>query len=126
MVDAAQRNTEAFLCDAPAAQVEAQHARELEAYDRDPARLTMRALFTKTPAESRSVNENAATIYPLWDGAADATPPTFAGKSFTPGHQPYLTIGSAQVDGQDVADLTDKGLNGTDRLACWLGNRDGG
>jgi hypothetical protein len=57
------------------------------------------------PADARPVNEAGAIVYALWVGSADATLPAFAEQEFAAGNQHYLTTGSAQVDGQDLADL---------------------
>ncbi|GAA2828676.1 hypothetical protein FB468_0983 [Leucobacter komagatae] len=103
--DSAIRYTEAFLRDATSSEVQAQHSAALEADNRLLFRQIMRALLTKTTIATRPVNENGATIYSLWDGEADATPPSFAGKEFAAGHKHYLTTQSAELDGVDLRDL---------------------
>lgn len=103
--DSESRMTRKFLRDAPTAQVEAQHAQQLQAAEDLQWKTTLRAVLTKYPAANRPTNETGAVIYPLWDGEADAKPSEFAGQTFPAGHQHYLTTQSAQVDGQDLADL---------------------
>jgi hypothetical protein len=103
--DAAVRYTESFLRDAPAEEINAQHANALEADNRLVFGATMRALMTKTTIGTRRVNAEGATIYSLWDGEADATPPEFAGRTFAAGHTHYLASGAATIDGGDLRDL---------------------
>lgn len=103
--DSAIRYTESFLRDAAASEIHAQHSAALEADNRLVFRQTLLALLRKTGVGTRMHNENGASIYALWDGDVDAQPPSFAGKSFSPGHDHYLTTQSAQLDGVDLRDL---------------------
>lgn len=103
--DTSVRMTEKFLLNATAAQVESQHANALNAHFRTLHRAILKALLTKTTVANRPTNEDGTPIYSLYDGEADSTPPSFAGKTFAAGHQHYLTSGATAVDGQDVADL---------------------
>jgi len=104
--DAATRYTEGFLRDATAEEVRAQHAAALEADNRLVFKKVMQALFTKTTIATRPVNSEGATIYGLWDGEADSTPPAYAGKTFASGHNHYLVSGAATIDGGDLRDIT--------------------
>lgn len=120
--DSATRMTEKFLRDATAEEIRAQHSGQIAANDQNIFKQTQRALFTQTTLGARPVNDVGATIYGLWDGSTDSTPPAFAGQTFAAGHDHYLTSQSAQIDGQDLADLTRHithhgyGLSATERV----------
>ncbi|RJT78278.1 hypothetical protein D6T63_12155 [Arthrobacter cheniae] len=103
--DAATRFTTAFLRDAPAAQVEAVHARALESDNRLVFKAVLRALLVQTTVATRAKNEDGTPIYALWDGAADSVPPKFEGNNHAAGHTHYLTSQSATIDGVDLRDL---------------------
>lgn len=78
-----------FLAEAQSSQLEAIHASVLEGDNRLVFKHVLRALLTKTTIATRPVNENNVPVYSLWDGETDATPPAYAGKSFTAGHNHY-------------------------------------
>lgn len=99
--------TRAFLRDASAEQVRAQHAGFLEADNRYVFREVMTALTHLPASTSRDVNENGVPIFSLWDGLGDYTPPPYAGKTFTSTHSHYLVSGAATVDGGDLKTLID-------------------
>lgn len=103
--DAATRFTWKFLAEASAAQIEAVHSAALDADNRLVWRMIMSGLLTKTTIATRPVNEDGISIYALYDGEADSTPPDYANASFSAGHQHYLTTGSAAIDGVDLRDL---------------------
>lgn len=120
--DSSTRYTDGWLRDATSEEVVAQHNAQLAANDLNIFKNTQRALLTQTVLGSRPVNEVGATIYGLWDGSTDSAPPPFAGQAFAAGHNHYLTSQSAQIDGQDLADLTRHithhgyGLGSTERV----------
>lgn len=124
--DGSIRYTENFLRDAPASQVEAQHSAALEADNRLVFKSVLRALFAKPALANRPVNDTGATIFPLWDGETDAKPPAYAGHEFAAGHNHFLTTGSVDFDGADLAALIRTitehgyGVNGTDQIVVLM------
>ncbi|SFA61514.1 hypothetical protein SAMN05444374_11812 [Rhodococcoides kroppenstedtii] len=90
-----------FLAEVESGQLEAIHAAVLEADNRLVFSRVLRALLTKTPKLQRDVNEYNVPVYPLWDGEDDAKPPSYAGKSFAPGHSHYRTTNGA-FEGVDL------------------------
>lgn len=129
--DSAIRYTEGFLRDAPTTQVQAQHNAAMEADNRLVFKTVMRALFDKPTLANRPVNEGGATIYPLWDGESDAKPPAYAGHEFAPGHNHYLTTGSADLAGTNLAALVRTitehgyGVNGSERIVVLMNPNQG-
>ncbi|WP_411721021.1 hypothetical protein [Mycetocola sp.] len=105
--DAATRFTRKFVRNATAEQVTAQHRAALEADNRLLFRNTLSALTAPTTVASREVNENGVPIYSLYSGETDDIPPTFAGRSFAPGHTHYLVSGAATIDGGDLKTVTE-------------------
>ncbi len=56
-------------------------------------------------------------MYSLWDGEADSTPPSYAGKSFAPGHNHYATTsGAFEAVDLDylIRNVTEHGYGGAD------------
>jgi hypothetical protein len=94
-----------WLTDATAAQVQAVHNQVMESDNRMIFNAIMRALLVKTTIATREFNEDGTTIFPLYDGETDSTPPDFAGASFAAGHQHYLTSGATLLDSGDVEAL---------------------
>ena len=105
--DTATRYTRKFLRDANQAQVDVNHSAALEADNRLLFRSTLSALTTPSVLGLRATNENGVQIYSLYSGQSDDTPPTFAGRTFSAGHNHYLVSGAATVDGGDLRDLTE-------------------
>ena len=103
--DTATRFTRKFLRDATAQQVQAQHVAAIEADNRLLFRHTLTALTSLTTSANRPVNEVGVPIYSLYAGSADDSPPAFAGRTFSSGHNHYLVSGAASVDGGDLRDL---------------------
>lgn len=93
--DAGKRYTWQFFTQAESGQLEALHASILEGDNRLIFRHVLGALLTKPSKLERNVNEHNVPVYPLWDGENDAQPPSYAGKSFAPGHNHYLTTNGA-------------------------------
>lgn len=106
--DAASRFTHKFLRDSSAEQIRLQFEDKVEQDNRLLFRKTMEAL-TERPATTgdRFTNENGVSIYNLWDGHSDSTPPSYAGKSFASSHNHYMVSGAATVDGGDLKALID-------------------
>jgi hypothetical protein len=90
-----------FLAEVESGQLEAIHASILEADNRLVFRDVLNALLTKTTKLTRNINENNVSVYSLWDGEDDATPPSYAGKSFAPGHDHYRTT-NGQFEATDL------------------------
>lgn len=106
--DAASRFTHKYLRDASAEQVRLQFMDKLEQDNRMLFRQTLSAVTTRPATiDARDTNENAVPIYSLWDGLGDATPPSFAGKTFSSNHSHYLVSGAATIDGGDLKALID-------------------
>jgi hypothetical protein len=99
------RYTRRFLRDATAEQVRAQHQAVLEADNRAVFRDTMKALTSKAQSGTRPANENGVEVYDLWDGSANETPPSYAGRTFSSTHDHYLVSGAATIDSGDVEAL---------------------
>lgn len=93
--DARKGFTWRFLAEVESGQLEAIHSAVLEADNRLVFRHVLGALLTKTTTLTRNINENNVSVYSLWDGEDDATPPSYAGKSFAPGHDHYRTTNGA-------------------------------
>ncbi|WP_072809939.1 hypothetical protein [Rhodococcus zopfii] len=87
--------TRMYLAQVEAGQLETLHASVLEGDNRLIFQHVMGALMTKTGPLTRPVNEYNVPVYSLWDGEADSTPPSYAGKSFAPGHNHYATTSGA-------------------------------
>lgn len=105
--DTATRFTRKFLRDATAEEVRAVHQAVLEGDNRLLFKFTLSALTSKTTSANRPVNEIGVPIYSLYGGSADDQPPSFAGRSFSAGHDHYLVSGAATIDGGDLRDLTE-------------------
>jgi hypothetical protein len=103
--DLAVRFTRKFLRDASRVQVDAQQTAALEASNRLQFREALRALVTPQLSGDRSINENGVPILSLYAGSTDDAPPSFAGRTFAPGHNHYLVSGAATIDGQDLEDV---------------------
>lgn len=105
--DLAQRYTAAFLRDATAEQVNAQHAAAMEGSDRLQFRLAMQSVLTPAVLGSRVENPEGQSIYSLYAGSSDDAPPEYKGRTFATGHTHYVVSGAATVDGQDLEDATE-------------------
>ena len=105
--DAATRYTMAFLRAADKQQVDNDFAAAVNADRRLLFRSTLSALTSPSVLGSRETNEKGFSIYSLYAGSSDDIPPTFAGRTFNPGHNHYLVSGAASVDGGDLRDLTE-------------------
>lgn len=101
------RFTRAFLRDAQRKQVDAVHAAMIAADRRLLFKRTLAALTTPTVEGTRPINEAGASIYSLYAGSPDDTPPSFGGRTFAPGHNHYLVSGAATIDGGDLKSLTE-------------------
>ena len=64
--------------------------------------LILRRLFDKTP----HTNEWGHTCYGLWSNDG-ATPPAWAGQTFTDSHDHYIVSGSTSLDSKDLEDAFD-------------------
>ena len=105
--DLAQRFTAAFLRDATAEQVSAQHVAAIEGSDRLQFRLAMRSVLTPALLGIRPANSEGQSIYSLYAGSSDDAPPEYKGRTFTAGHTHFLVSNSAAVDGQDLEDVAE-------------------
>ncbi|MCW2526042.1 MAG: hypothetical protein JWM76_902 [Pseudonocardiales bacterium] len=103
--DIGLRYTWKWLSEASAEQVTAVHNSALEADNRLVFNQVLRALMFKTGIGTRDFTEDGVSVYGLWDGDTDSTPPDFAGTSFAAGHQHYLTSGATLLDSGDVEAL---------------------
>jgi hypothetical protein len=98
--DARKGFTWRYLNKVSTQQLQSVHNSVIESDNRLVFNKVMRALLYNT----RTVNENGVTVYPLWDGTAQEVPPPFAGQTFST-HNHYLTAGSTTIDGVDLRDL---------------------
>lgn len=106
--DLAQRYTASYLRDATSEEVRTLHSAAMEASDRLQFRLAMKALLEPASAGLRDVNPEGQSIYSLYAGSADDTPPDYKGRTFASGHTHYLTSGAATIDGGDLEDVIEQ------------------
>lgn len=94
-----------FLRDADSRQVEAVHAKNLEADGRLVFRKVMEAIFDNRNREA-DINARPFNVFPLYN--ADGTvPPSYKGNAFDGTHSHYMVSGAATIDSKDVEDLYD-------------------
>jgi hypothetical protein len=116
--DKASRFTSKALATMTSDQVAAVHNAVLEADNRQIFRAVLAALMFPTTIATRPTNENGTSIYSLYSGEADDTPPAYLNTTFSANHTHFFTTGSSAVDGIDLRDLmrkvTEHGFTTTD------------